>query len=752
MIKKISFAGLAVALVVATTPHAWAEGDVPIAEPNEALPAAQAEAARVTVTPGWQVIGTCEWNIDSAGCLIIRPSDNGPEGTLPSGINSSSWLWNNFASSIKSIKIEGIVSCGEKTRHMFTDLTSLSSVNLDGLDTANVRSMDYMFEGCSSLATIDVSHFDTSNVVSMAGMFEDCSSLTSIDFGNFDTASVQSMMDMFSGCESLESLNLDLFDTSNVTSMYGMFDGCRSITSLDLRNFNTSNVTNMSRMFAGCASLENIDLSSFNTSNVTNMGSMFLGCGVKTLDLSSFDTRKATYNSGSFFSGYEPPLECLTIGDNFTLQRQIPNKTWYNAAGQTFTPNTIPTGVAGTYATSMDWFEDLAVSLSESEKTVSVSDDPFTLIATVTPAMKAEDPAWSSSDPDVASVDSTGTVTVHKAGKATITATVKDAHASCGVTVNPLFIVSSADSSTTGQVTIDDAETAKTLKGYSLLIRPSVHKGSAEFEQHLLADIAQQQGKAGTIADLLDVCFIDTTTGAEMDPTVAESLPPLALGLDLDNSVQALIEKNNLSLWEASSAGDAAKTDAALTDNSFQLHAIVPGTYAIIATPKSDSSGSGGTTTDPDDGDKPGTNPDNGDKPGTNPDDGNKPGTNPGDSDDTNPGDGDKPSTPGIGDNPPSSSDGGTLPPASTGNSSNNNTGAGSDSTTSKSPNSVDGSSSQAKKNSSNDKVIPQTGDTAPQGASSSLALALGAAAIAGFSLKQLRNLEQSKGKHRARL
>ena len=86
--------------------------------------------------------------------------------------------------------------------------------------------------------------FDTSEASSMNYMFSECSSLQSVDLSNFNTSNITSMSYMFISCLSLQSLDLPNFDTSNVTDIEYMFSGCSSLQSLDLSNFNTSNVTN----------------------------------------------------------------------------------------------------------------------------------------------------------------------------------------------------------------------------------------------------------------------------------------------------------------------------------------------------------------------------------------------------------------------------------------------------------------------------------------------------------------------------
>ena len=70
--------------------------------------------------------------------------------------------------------------------------------------------MRYMFSDCSSLESIDLSSFNTTNVNNMSGMFSNCSSLKSIDLSSFNTTNVKDMSYMFSGCSSLKKDNIIL--------------------------------------------------------------------------------------------------------------------------------------------------------------------------------------------------------------------------------------------------------------------------------------------------------------------------------------------------------------------------------------------------------------------------------------------------------------------------------------------------------------------------------------------------------------
>lgn len=169
-----------------------------------------------------------------------------------------------------------------------------SGNNLDfikGLDTSRVTSMQSMFSNCSSLTSLDLSNFVTTNVTNMYNMFSYCSKLTSLDLSNFDTSKVKSMYAMFAQCSGLTSLDVSNFVTTNVTNMLYMFDSCRGLTSLDLSSWNTENLTEAQGVFQNCSSLISIDVSHINISKVKNINSFFSNCStLTTLDLSSWDT------------------------------------------------------------------------------------------------------------------------------------------------------------------------------------------------------------------------------------------------------------------------------------------------------------------------------------------------------------------------------------------------------------------------------------------------------------------------------
>ena len=192
----------------------------------------------------------------------------------------------------------------------FCGCENLTELDLSGSNSENVKDMSEMFYGCKALSKLALTDFKTGQVTTMESMFLNCSTLETLDVSSFNTENVTTMVGMFNNCSSLRSLNLPGFNTANVTDMGSMFTKCSSLRSLDLSSFNTRKVTAMHSMFEGCTNLESIDLSSFDTENMKFMIAMFASCTkLKTLDLSSF----ATPNMISMVSAFEKCANLKTI-------------------------------------------------------------------------------------------------------------------------------------------------------------------------------------------------------------------------------------------------------------------------------------------------------------------------------------------------------------------------------------------------------------------------------------------------------
>lgn len=164
----------------------------------------------------WMTCGTARWMIDASGCLRIEPAD-GAEGDLPLSrmLGAAPWCGDNdhirsavVKEGVRVVAEDGYTSAS--TGGMFYGCSSLTSLDLSGLDASSVEDMSHMFDGCSKLKSLDLSGLDASKVENMSSMFFGCSSLKSLDLSGLDTSKVKYMFEMFEGCFALRTVVLGL--------------------------------------------------------------------------------------------------------------------------------------------------------------------------------------------------------------------------------------------------------------------------------------------------------------------------------------------------------------------------------------------------------------------------------------------------------------------------------------------------------------------------------------------------------------
>ena len=260
----------------------------------------------------WHPVDTCEWSILD-GELIVRPAGGAAEGVLKQPSNGMPWK--DQKTKITSAKFQGTVHLEQEETindGLFEGYNRVKSIDLSGLDTANITDMRCMFRGCSRLESIDLSVLNTGAATVMWNMFEGCSRLVSANLSGLSMSSATNLSSLFAGCARLESVNLSGVNTEHATEMVDMFRGCSSLRTLDVSDLDTQTVQYAGGMFGDCTSLVSLDLSGFDTRSVTSMSGMFIRCSaLKTLDLSWFDTANVT-NMGWMFSGCSS-LESLDL-------------------------------------------------------------------------------------------------------------------------------------------------------------------------------------------------------------------------------------------------------------------------------------------------------------------------------------------------------------------------------------------------------------------------------------------------------
>lgn len=176
------------------------------------------------------------------------------------------------------------------TAEMFSNLPSVTRIDLSMFSTEGLTSTKDMFLNCKMLESVDLSGFDTTEVRDMSGMFCGCESLTSLDLTSFNTTSTWDMSRMFSGCSNLKSVNLSSF-RNGMVSMDRMFDHCLRLESIDISCFHIGGIQDMTAMFCECMNLKEIRFPSATDRRLSPpMNKMFDGCeSLESLDLSAFD-------------------------------------------------------------------------------------------------------------------------------------------------------------------------------------------------------------------------------------------------------------------------------------------------------------------------------------------------------------------------------------------------------------------------------------------------------------------------------
>ena len=255
-------------------------------------------------------------------------------------VTSMATMFEN-SKNLRSIKLpKGFIgSSVTNLKATFSGCESLTELDLSGSNSENVKDMSEMFDGCRALSKLALTDFKTGQVTTMESMFLGCSTLETLDVSSFNTENVTTMVGMFNNCSSLRSLDLPGFNTANVTEMSSMFKKCSSLRSLDLSSFNTRKVTQMQSMFEECTNLESIDFSSFDTENMISMNAMFYSCTkLETLDLSSFATPKMVTMFNAF--GKCENLKTIYVSSAFTTDKVTVDSWLFD--GCVSLPNFIP--------------------------------------------------------------------------------------------------------------------------------------------------------------------------------------------------------------------------------------------------------------------------------------------------------------------------------------------------------------------------------------------------------------------------
>ena len=115
---------------------------------------------------------------------------------------------------------------------IFSKCSSLISLNnISKLNTSNVTDLSYMFYKCSSLKEMPyLSKWNTSKVENMSYMFYGCSSIKYIDIEKIDTRNLKDISHMFSGCINLINFgDIANWNTKKLIKMNKFISDCPSL-------------------------------------------------------------------------------------------------------------------------------------------------------------------------------------------------------------------------------------------------------------------------------------------------------------------------------------------------------------------------------------------------------------------------------------------------------------------------------------------------------------------------------------------
>lgn len=434
-------------------------------------------------------------SITSIGNYAFYMCDSLESISLPDSILSIGTYAFFGCESMVSIKLsQGINSIGERT---FTNCASLEQVDFP--DSITIIG-DYAFSGCDSLTSIELpdslskinTHAFDGNGLTSVIIPDACEVIESYAFAdNMKLAEVtlpSSLREIgaycFENCDALTSITIP--DSVSSLSTY-VFNDCDLLAEVILGNGITEIMRNT---FSNCPALNNVvipygvtEIGSSAFANCTGLTSITIPRTVTSIETNAFSykDRMTIYGVPGTYAetfantnGFEfVPQENaatsvalnvteLTINDNqeyqLTLTIEPPNFTdaidWKSSnteivtvtqdgliEGRSIGTATIKVTVGNQSASCKVTVVQPVTSISLNKTSLSLDAlETYQLTATAKPSDAYNTKViWSSSAPEIASVDENGLVNAHKKGTATITATAADgngAKRNCTVTVS----------------------------------------------------------------------------------------------------------------------------------------------------------------------------------------------------------------------------------------------------------------------------------------------------------------------------
>ena len=194
-----------------------------------------------------------------------------------------------------NVGTEAKVKANENSDYVFTNFTSVKTIDASDFDTTTAKTMKSLFEYCPYLETLNTFGWNTSNVTNMSGTFMQAGNNMDLDLTGWDVSNVTDMRYMFWGYgDYIKTLDLSGWNVSSVQYADEMFYEQRALTTIgDTSSWEFKSLIEAPYMFVSCVDLEVLDVSGWDMSNLKNAESMFSGCSeLQKLDVSDWNTTK----------------------------------------------------------------------------------------------------------------------------------------------------------------------------------------------------------------------------------------------------------------------------------------------------------------------------------------------------------------------------------------------------------------------------------------------------------------------------
>lgn len=457
--------------------HTWKTNSLTTLE--KAFAGAGANTINVT---GWNTskvitMDSAFENTASLGSLDLSTWDTSGvgRGTESDGTVFGTGAFNNmfFRSGAKSINVSGFDFSslyGPKGNwngglyKMFGECKSLTEIvgAETWTNTGKIVELNSTFIDCEKLVTLNVSKWDTSGVTAMSNAFNGCKSLAELDVSKWNVSSCEGYINTFKDCESVKVLDISKWDMTKATpsASQNMFNGCKSLESL---TFPTSVNWLATRMAANCPKLTTIEFLSTDASISqrptagASLGAFYVApdAGV-TVPVTTFiithGSGMAQLKDASIYNLADDnrclPLDLPVQSETLTYTGSEQSPSWNNFDATKITVSGTTTAVnADTYTakftpkTGYAWEDGTTGAKSVTWKIGKATGSLF-----VTPT-----------EMTIALNDTTGTITVTRAGDGAITAT-SDKTSVATVEVNGNKITVTKKDAGTANITVKVAE------------------------------------------------------------------------------------------------------------------------------------------------------------------------------------------------------------------------------------------------------------------------------------------------------